>query len=155
VGKRACEVLQDGLRRSETIRRLVSRVERSDLIVWVTLSPLPPGRTGATRLLTASAGYRFLLVTLDPQGSPFLLAARLGHELQHVTEIADAAEVHDSNGMSALYRKIGWPASGSNTWETEAALELGQRVFREMSAPVAALANPGAAQAGKPALNRR
>jgi hypothetical protein len=127
----ARRLLQDGLRLSPTFARLVDRIEHSDLIVYVRLQSVAPGTVGATQLVASSHGTRYVLVTIGPQALELDLLARLAHELQHVTEIADAVDVRDDAGLRRLFRQIGW-ASGSDRWETQAAVDLGRRVLGEV-----------------------
>jgi hypothetical protein len=130
LSKEANALLREGLRLSPTFAGMVNRIERSDLIVYVQFGSLRPGVEGATQLVGSSAGTRYVLVTIRPMATVIDLLGRLGHELQHVTEIAEARDVHDDAGMSVLFRRIGWSA-GSGRWETDAAILHGRRVLRE------------------------
>lgn len=131
-------LLQRGLRDSPTIRQLVGRLEASDLIVFITLGAVPPG-TGATTTMVAVAGtIRYLMVTLDPMDSEVQLLSRLGHELRHAVEIADASDVRSADGMRALLTRIGW-RSGPDRWETSNAVDAARRVEREVTARAAPL----------------
>jgi len=95
----ACNLLRDGVRRSPTLADLVERIERSDLIVYLRLGEVRPGAMGVTQLIGSSPFARFVLVTVKPLAPALELLARLGHELQHVIEIAEAPGVCNDDSM--------------------------------------------------------
>lgn len=118
---------------SATIRRLLDRIERSDLIVYVQVVPRFEKPRAVTSILSAVPQARFVLIsitTLSGRVDRFLL---LGHELQHAVELAEAPHVRDRVAMSAHYERIGW-RDRPNVYETAAALETGHAVRREMVA---------------------
>ncbi len=118
---------------SPTVRRLLDRIERSDLIVYVQLVPRVDDPRAATSMFAAVPEARFVLISitsLSGEADRFLL---LGHELQHAVELAEAPHVRDRAAMSALYARIGWCAR-PNLYETEQALETGHAVRKEMFA---------------------
>lgn len=126
-------VVSDAAERSATVRALVVRLERSDLIVYVRCaarrSPAYAARLG---LLGAARAVRVVLIELGA-GLPWSeQAALVGHELQHAIEIADAPWVRDARTMAALYRQVGMEAPGApGVFETRAAIEAGDRTRRE------------------------
>jgi hypothetical protein len=130
IDKRACSAVQGGLASSTTFRALADRIENSDLIVYVRMGEVRPGTVGATQLFASSGGTRFILVTIKPLAVHTEIIARLGHELQHVTEIADDPGAHDDDSVRALFRRIGW-AAGYDAWETAAAVRSGRQVLEE------------------------
>src|SRR5262249_36590775 len=111
--------------RSPTTRRLIARLNASDVIVYVrhrafTESTLD-GRIGLVRSERPS---RYLIVELPCARSRGDQLVALAHELQHAVEIADAAHVVDSRSLAAHYARIGVrtsAAGGAETFETEAA----------------------------------
>jgi|WetSurMetagenome_2_1015567.scaffolds.fasta_scaffold522801_1 hypothetical protein len=127
---RARQLLQEGARRSATVSGMLDRIEGSDLIVYVEVR-MGTDSISTTRLLVAPPGTRFVLVTIRI-GPGFDLIPRLGHELQHVVEIAAARDVRDDEGMRALFKRIGWRSRQPDAWETEAAIDAGRRVDREI-----------------------
>ena len=55
--------------------------------------------------------------------------AALGHELQHVREIAQALDVISAATMRRLFERVGYPVSpGSNNYETSAAQVIERQV---------------------------
>jgi hypothetical protein len=127
----ATRLTADAIQRSPTIRSFAERIEASDLLVYVRLQFERQGRSGSTRLIASSAGTRFVLVTVNPIARRDDLVARLGHELQHVLEIAAAPDVQDDGGMRALFGRIGY-RSAPDGWETDAAITTAHRVYQEM-----------------------
>lgn len=128
----ASRLLDDALRRSPTVQGMVERLADSDLIVYLELGRLEGSRIGRTQLMASSPGTRFVLVTIALVAPLVDLVARLGHELQHVLEIAGSRDVHDEDGMRALFRRIGWVSLRPDGFETDAAIEAGRRVLRDM-----------------------
>jgi hypothetical protein len=120
--------------RSPTLRSIVQHIEESDVIAYVTCerfaSVMLEGRTawGA-----ASPEVRYVRVQIDCMLPTQRLVAILGHELQHVAEIAAAPEVVDPRSFAKLFKSIGYScgSSASEEFETARALEAGERVRRE------------------------
>ena len=87
-------LLATGMDRSATFRQLVRRIERSDVIVYVEARhDLRDGVGGSMRFLARSATDRFVRIQLNADYSNHTLVALLGHELQHVVEVAEHPEV--------------------------------------------------------------
>jgi hypothetical protein len=125
-------LLKDGFYRSPTFARLVTRLERSDLIVYVELAPqMPAGVEGRLLMLPTAHGTRYVRIQIGIQGSVTDAIALLGHELKHATELADAPGVTDIEGFVALYERIG-QKSGSHQYETAAAQDAARQVRTEM-----------------------
>jgi hypothetical protein len=126
-------VLADGIARSATFRRLVARLERSDVIVYITVRiDMRPTLGGSLRIMGRSASDRFVHVSLNGQHPQQMLVALLGHELQHAVEVADAPDVASEEGLTGLYRRIGVHVSG-DSWDSRAAQETGQIVRAEFN----------------------
>ena len=59
-------LVDEGLARSHTLKRLVDGVVESDLVVYVSQTRLERGLEGALRYLaTGAAGHRYLLIEID------------------------------------------------------------------------------------------
>ena len=130
----AQSLLRDGFQRSPTFARLLVRLERSDLIVYIESQvALPPGIDGQLLMMSTAHGMRYVLIQLG-MGSDSLqdAIALLGHELEHANELADAPGVIDMNGFVALYEQIG-VRSGSHQYETKMAQEAGRQIRRELA----------------------
>jgi len=126
-----------GRERSATFRRLLQRIERSDLIVHLGRAREPFTRKlrGFTQFIAVTGGYRFVQVTISNTYVPSdELVALVGHELQHVVEVAEAPEVVDPESYHQLYRTIGYPSCRTRRcYDTRAAVRTGQRVLEELT----------------------
>lgn len=134
LDKDIARVLDRGKAVSPSARALAERIEQSDLIVYLRMDGLLTHRQGETRFITAARGARYVMVGLNPRAEADDLVAMLGHELQHVNEIAQAPGVRDGAAVEALFKRIGWPGLGPDTFETGSALEMGRQVAREVRA---------------------
>ena len=132
VHKRVQALLATGMERSATFRQLVRRIESSDVIVYVETRPdLRDGVGASMRFMACSATDRFVRVQLNGTYNAQTLVALLGHELQHVVEVAEHAEVRSSEDLRELYRRTGL-RTGTDTFDSEAARHAGYRVRDEM-----------------------
>src|SRR5215831_17321947 len=63
-------LLKDGFYRSPTFARLVTRLERSDLIVYVEAVPrMPPGIEGRMMMTPRTHDHRYVRIQMGMQGS--------------------------------------------------------------------------------------
>ena len=130
--KRVETLISTGMDRSATFRRLVRRIERSDVIVYVeTRHDLRDGVGGSMRFIARSATDRFVRIQLNADCSNHTLVALLGHELQHVVEVADHAEVQSPEDLRAFYRRTG-VRTGPDSFDSEEARQTGYLVRAEI-----------------------
>ena len=129
---KAWRLIEGGLTRSETIRRLVQQLERSDLIVFVQVCHVAAPALGDTRIMAAAEGTRFLRVRVSATASPADQMVVLGHELRHAVEIAEAPQLRDTEGQRELGQRIGWGSRLGLAYETEAAIKAGEAVRGEL-----------------------
>jgi hypothetical protein len=127
----ATGLLAEAAGRSAIIRDLIARLEATDVIVYVEMTPSPQIPTARTRLVTATVSARFLRIGLSTSLTPFDLAPLLAHELQHAVEIAERADVRDDAGVRLLYARIG-RLHGIDRYETDAAGEVERQVRAEV-----------------------
>jgi hypothetical protein len=131
--KEGARLLADGLAQSPTFRRLVDRLEDSNVIVYVELRPdMPLHRGGALRFLARSQTDSFLKINLNRAFTGRTLIALLGHELQHAVEVADAGGIASAEGLRALYQRLG-QRTGLDQFDTFAARKVGYIVRQELS----------------------
>ncbi len=131
-------LIDEGVHRSPTIRALVDRLNRSDVVVYVRLLDLPrPQLDGRLSLLTVGGGRRYLVVDLSCTRPRDVQLATLGHELHHAVEIADAPGVTDSRTLAGFFARIGTNVSGwpQQAFETAGALSAGRQVHHDLVAP--------------------
>ncbi len=134
IGESAVLVLQRGIAHSPTFRELAARLERSDVFVYISVEPRPPGKCpGATRFVTATRYTRFLHIALDRKLAPKAMIALLAHELQHALEVADDPGVRDQASFKQHYTQNGFRNYRSDTFDSRAAREAGRRVRAELA----------------------
>jgi hypothetical protein len=126
------KLLKRGYRQSSAFRDLLTRLQRSDVYVYIEEVPRLPGALeGRMMILPKAHGHRYVRIQVALRGSTDDGIALLGHELQHAVEIADAVDVSDEKGMEALYTRIG-VRGGAHIYDTLAAQEMGRRIRREL-----------------------
>jgi hypothetical protein len=134
----ARRVIERGLAESSTFRELVQRLNRSDVIVYVE-EDLHQSKTLAGRLsfLTTGGGFRFVRVWLQWRPFDIQQVATLAHELQHALEIAGRPDVVDQESLGRAFSEIGHQRRAaygpSGFYDTAAAIETGDRVWRELA----------------------
>ncbi len=118
--------------RSATFRQLVRRIERSDVIVYVEARHgMRDGVGGSMRFVTRSATDRFVRIQLNADYSNHTLVALLGHELQHVVEVADHVEVQSADDLRDFYRRTG-VRTGPDSFDSNEARTAGYLVREEI-----------------------
>jgi hypothetical protein len=128
------DMLAIGYQRSATFRRLVDRLEDSDVIVHIERRAIVSG-TAFMHFVTQAGGNRYLRVTLDTELAPDAAVPLLGHELQHAVEVARAPWVVDVASFGDLYRAIGHSSCEDpprRCFDTTAAVDAGRRVRMEL-----------------------
>jgi hypothetical protein len=131
---RLAELVADGAANSPTLRRLIETLDASGVIVYVSFTSSPKLRSYLSHDLVATGAYRYLRVVISIKLTNREVTPVLAHELQHALEVAQARDVCDSAGMTALFNRVGYPAlKGVQVRETDAALRVQQRVKAELA----------------------
>ncbi|MBI4264084.1 MAG: hypothetical protein HY657_06900 [Acidobacteria bacterium] len=128
------ELIRDAVDTSPTFRALVARLQRSDVIVYVSREGTLPSVDGQLTFRVASGGVRYLAIRLAWNRTPRRHVASLAHELQHAVEIADAPWVVDEATLEREYARMGdhGPEYGTvKTFETKAAIQAGRQAWRD------------------------
>jgi hypothetical protein len=132
---RSAALLIEGIARSTQLRRIIDRLEASDVIVYVETQPRLRKRVaGSLTWLTRTPQFRYVRVSLSPDYFGDAAIALLAHELQHALEVAGERSVVDPASLESFYRRIG-NAVGQHVsgWDTEAARTVGDDVRRELA----------------------
>lgn len=129
----AAQLLQRGVARSPTIAALVADLEKTDLVVYLNTNAFLPVRTAETLFVTAAAGRRYVLVSVNPRNIYTDMIRWLGHELQHADEVAHAPEVTDVASFEAFYQRIGTHGKADHRFETRAAQTVDRVVGEELN----------------------
>jgi len=133
---RILAIVEDGVSRSATFRRLVETLDASDVIVYIGPKFRREALAGyLAHRLTAAGTLRYLKIALDINGPRDRVVALMAHELQHAVEVAVAPEVRDSERMVRLFERSSLDnVCGGNCYETRAAIEVQETVFAELRA---------------------
>ena len=146
-------LVEQGLARSATFRRLYEQLADSDLIVHLERGPQPWLAAGFNQFVVNVGARRFLRITLNIAQANDEAVALLGHELQHAVELAEQPDVNDIAGYERLYRRIGYRscARDQRCYDTAAAVTAGHVIFKELrqpgASPVSSLALAGGDEA--------
>lgn len=131
-------LVQQGARASPIFRALMNRIEQSDVVVYLRCDGnLLSGSEGRLTFVSSAGGYRYVLARLRRRQSSDHQLAIIAHELQHAVEIANAPAIVDSPSLAREFQKIGFvnfyaPEPGI-AFDSEAAIQTGNRVLRELS----------------------
>ena len=134
--QRLIRLVQDGVRASETFRRLVDRLNRSDVVVYLECSAGAKSSDGRLTFISSVGGLRYVHVRVARLPAADVQIALIGHELQHAVEIADAPGVVDSLSLAREYQRIGFLSpriTPGVSFDSDAAVEAGNRVLRELT----------------------
>lgn len=129
---RGARLVEVGRKLSPTIRDMLERVEQSDIILQIDLSMNFSVANATTRLVTATPDFRYVRVNINPRLSPARRLELLGHELQHVMEIAADPSVRDQEAMYDHFTKIGRRDKVTGAFDTLAAVDMERVVRREI-----------------------
>jgi hypothetical protein len=133
LGNVAGRLLEQAIQKSPSMAAMVDELERSDLLVYVETRNLPKLVHGYVQMAGSTANVRYVRLVLGVPNTNRELMATLGHELRHTLEIAAMPDVRDGASLSARYRTLGVPMVKGGYYETEAALEAGRQVAREIA----------------------
>ncbi len=126
-GDRVARWLREARRRSPTVQRLVERIERSDVIVYLDISrSLAPNVAACLTWMAATHSRRIVRASFRMNLGTNDAIAMVAHELQHVVEVIEHPEVQSSETLLDLYTRIGH-ATGTDglRWDTADAVALG------------------------------
>ena len=134
--RRLLHLLRDGVRSSDTFRRLVDRLRQSDVVVYLECGGGDRSSAGRMTFMSAVGGYRYVHVRVARLASAAVQIALIGHELRHAVEIADAPGVVDALSMAREYERIGYLSprlAPGVSFDSDAAVEAGYQVLRDLS----------------------
>jgi hypothetical protein len=127
-------LLARGYRRSPTLAGLITKLQHSDVFVYIEQVPRLPGALeGRLMMLPRAHDHRYVRIQIALRGAPEDTIALLGHELRHALEVAEAPSVGDQEGLARLYERIGI-TGGAHQYDTMAAQQTGRLVRKELAA---------------------
>ena len=126
--------LSNATEKSPTLQSIVQRIAASNVIVYVTCERFASSTlSGRTMWAEANREARYLRVQVDCMLPSPQFVAILGHELQHVAEVADTLDVVDSRSFAKLFQAIGYmTCHAAEQFETDGAVNAGERVRQEV-----------------------
>lgn len=127
-------VLHLGVQASPTLARMAVALQETDLIVTIQATRLPRLVRGDAQVVAAAGTVRHVRIRLGVPAATCDLVSVLGHELRHALEFAQMPEIRDRSSLVRAYARIGAPLKGDGWWETDAAIEAGNIVARELAA---------------------
>jgi len=124
----------DARGRSSTLNALIERIQSSSALVFV----VPPPNFGPQSKLLgglyydppAAGSYRIVRIFVVRSAGDAAMAT-FGHELRHVLELVENAGAKSDLEARALDGQDAWH-SGPHTIETQAALDAGNAITREL-----------------------
>jgi hypothetical protein len=132
---RIAAVIAAGLSQSETFRRLIDVLDRSDVIVYVEpkLTRQALGAYLAHNVVVGGA-FRYLHVAIDVHGANGRIVPLLAHELQHAVEVAQDPAARDAHTVDQLFNRLAieFGCGGSACSETQAAKDVEATVVGEL-----------------------
>jgi hypothetical protein len=133
-------LLAEGVKKSPTLRGLVERLNKSNVIVYVRMDVTSKQGTGRLTFLTANAGFRYLVVHVPTGVSKVKQIVALGHDMQHAVVVADAPTVTDLQSFRREFERIGSVSSNGRdlSFASPAAVETKNRIQRELAGDTAA-----------------
>jgi hypothetical protein len=122
-----------GLARSATFRQLVDQLNASDVLVYVELKQVRDDLAAyLAHDIVVAGGRRYLHIAIETLGTDRHIVARLGHELQHAVEVAQAPEVRDAAGLERLFSRLDVRSICKTCFETAAALKVQAAIEAEL-----------------------
>lgn len=130
-------LIEWGLARSETFRRLVNTLNQSDVVVYI--DPKITRQTLGAYLshsVVSAGGRRYLHIFIELHGGDIRLVSLLAHELQHAVEVSQDPDARDSEQVARLFARLASTRGCgiSNCEETETALDVQAAVDAELKA---------------------
>jgi hypothetical protein len=128
--------IANGIEQSMLFRRLVVRLDASNVIVYVASDCSMTSLVGRLTFMSSAGPRRYVMVRIACGLTPWQEIATLGHELRHAVEIAEDLSVVDQASLAALYERSGFASSlfrAGAGYDSQVAIEAGRRVWDELS----------------------
>ena len=131
---KAAAVFAEAQQKSATVRELVSTIRDGDVVAYIQVVPSAEGNPeSGLQFIGGSKVMRFVLIQLAECKAPCRAIELLGHELQHVTEVARSSWVTDDSEMQRMLMITGWKDyTSARGYETAAAGQVERMVRREV-----------------------
>lgn len=117
---------------SDTFRRLVETIERTDGMVWIVRGRCHAMSACLLIYLEVSGPNRMLRIHVDPRVAGERLMESLGHELRHAIEVLETSARTSARMYHFFDRQAGGYRIGGR-FETDEAVQAGFAVGREVA----------------------
>ncbi|MEO8256279.1 MAG: hypothetical protein ABI868_02940 [Acidobacteriota bacterium] len=132
-------LIERGMAGSETFQSVVAQVDAAPIVVFVNCDLfMPTGLGGRLHFMSTVGRIRYVRVALRCTLPSSRQLSMLAHELQHALEIAGNPAIEDADSMESYYEEAGFATYSDGThrgFETDAAIAVQRRVYRELTAP--------------------
>jgi hypothetical protein len=129
----ATAAIEYGLKRSPTLAAEFEALQQSDMVAYIDVGPvIYSGVSGYVTFISKTTQCRYVRIALTARLNLSQTAALIGHELQHVLEIAAHAEVVDAESLREMYEWFGRHGLHQHSYESAEAIEAGQQVAAEL-----------------------
>ena len=126
-------LLEEARHLSPTVESEIATLVGRHVIVYLSSMPVSQCRTGRLSLVGVVGATRYLLIEIPLAQGTLDRCMWLGHELQHAIEIG-SSDVSDAASLERFYRRTGRLLPRlEETFETDAAMDIGRRVRVEVS----------------------
>jgi hypothetical protein len=132
---RILALIDAGLSRSATFRRLVAALDESDVIVYIEPKTTRQNLGGyLAHQVVARGGYRYLRIAIETKGAEGRLVPLLAHELEHAVEVAQSPEALDADSLQRVFTQLAvkFGCGGTTCSETQAAKDVEHMVSEEL-----------------------
>jgi hypothetical protein len=129
---RILTLVERGIARSATFRRLIDTLNASDVIVYI-----EPKRNRCalggylTHRVVAGGATRYLRIAVEVHGGDDRLIGLVAHELQHAVEVAQSP-ARTSAAVVLLFERSSAGETCGGCYETDAAIEIQEAVLGEL-----------------------
>ena len=126
-------IIDQASEQSATFRNLIAIIHAGNGIVYVEDGRCVGDiRACLVTVTPAKPDHRILHIRVDVRKADLDLAASIGHELHHATEVLRFPSVMSGAAMFLMFSRIGYPITRG--FETRGAVKAGNTVRREMRA---------------------
>jgi hypothetical protein len=129
-------LIDAGLSRSGTFRRLVTTLDESDVIVYIERKRTHQALGGyLAHNIVTEGNRRYLRIAVETQGAKRRLVSLLAHELQHAVEVAQTPDARDPKTLARMFSRLSikFGCGDTTCYETQAAKDIEHTVREELA----------------------
>lgn len=126
------DLVQRAAARSPTVAAMLKTIEASDVILQIDFRLDPALPRAVTTFVGVIGTARYVRTVINPLLPTRVRMELLGHELQHVIEIASNPAIRDQRSMRSVFSALGWTDGPNGPFETAAAIAVERQVSSEL-----------------------